>query len=561
MINSIHKQENNSYLLLDDFQETEQELKQKEIDSYLQPEFIDDLQKETSIITNSVNNELKYLEDKSKRIIKNTDIQRNLFSLLSSSSLESIENVEKERDNLRVIEDEFNLVFKKKQLDIDNMIEYKKDLIRRKDNFIKKLADLETKQIGILDKLEEIKNNINKGVLRTRDDATSYKKTIFNIENENEFVKFNTIKDFTMTGGKNSKKKKLIYNKKETKKQEIKKQEIKKQEIKKQEIKKQETKKQETKKQETKKQETKKQETKKQETKKHETKKQETKKHETKNKYKIIQKGKGMNVEQEVKPQKQDIEIIANTMIDLSKDLEEQKYLIELDKPWNHNESIITKLKRINEKVNTNTHNIGIQHNVLNIYNIELIKQMNKEKEFKKNIIENKKKLIDKLNNQSDDTYIKEQKKVLEELENKLKEQNIEIETYKSLNIKTVINYLIKLYYTIFFNIFRHYTEKYNEITFFMGFIFVKGNILDRILRTQTQNYGDNILIKNILIYSILNGFCYFLITNDYYYTIYSKIKENKNKIIFTLDRLIKKYGFSTYNDVIRGKFPYIFEN
>ena len=36
MINSIHKQENNSYLLLDDFQETEQELKQKEIDSYLQ---------------------------------------------------------------------------------------------------------------------------------------------------------------------------------------------------------------------------------------------------------------------------------------------------------------------------------------------------------------------------------------------------------------------------------------------------------------------------------------------------------------------------------------------
>ena len=491
MINSIHKQENNSYLLLDDFQETEQELKQKEIDSYLQPEFIDDLQKETSIITNSVNNELKYLEDKSKRIIKNTDIQRNLFSLLSSSSLESIENVEKERDNLRVIEDEFNLVFKKKQLDIDNMIEYKKDLIRRKDNFIKKLADLETKQIGILDKLEEIKNNINKGVLRKRDDETSYKKTIFNIENENEFVKFNTIKDFTMTGGKNSKKKKLIYNKKETKKQEIKKQETKKQETKKQEIK-----------------------------------KQETKKHETKNKYKIIQKGKGMNVEQEVKPQKQDIEIIANTMIDLSKDLEEQKYLIELDKPWNHNESIITKLKRINQKVKTNTHNIGIQHNVLNIYNIELIKQMNKEKEFKKNIIENKKKLIDKLNNQSDDTYIKEQKKVLEELENKLKEQNIEIETYKSLNIKTVINYLIKLYYTIFFNIFRHYTEKYNEITFFMGFIFVKGNILDRILRTQTQNYGDNILIKNILIYSILNGFCYFLITNDYYYTIYSKIKE-----------------------------------
>ena len=75
MINSIHKQENNSYLLLDDFQETEQELKQKEIDSYLQ--------KETSIITNSVNNKLKYLEDKSKRIIKNTDIQRNLFIIIN----------------------------------------------------------------------------------------------------------------------------------------------------------------------------------------------------------------------------------------------------------------------------------------------------------------------------------------------------------------------------------------------------------------------------------------------------------------------------------------------
>lgn len=510
---------NNSNLLLDEFPEFE--VKDTELtENYLHPEFIENLEKETSLITNSLNNKLKYLEYKSINIIKNTNTQKNLFSLLSSNSLDSIERVDNERDNLRLIEDEFNLLLKKKKMDKNTEIEYKKDLKKRKKILILKLHNLETKHNELLDNMDIIKKHIYSNIFdKSMDDKITEENISKIIEEVDSKIDTDinhetaSTTHYFMSGGKHFFKKIKITEKKKNNKK--------------------------------------------------------FKKSKKNNK---IQYGGSLD-------------IIADKIIDLNKYLEDNKNIIEKEDLWTNNDSIIIKLKKVNNKLKINSNNLGVQQNILNLYNKELIKQINKEKEFTKKILENKKLLIDKINEEE-----KISDKILSKLNYEIVELDKDLEKYKDLNIKILLKKFIKFYYSMFYlyfyilgfniiknanpglpidnikNIINDHNDTnntqaikdnfYNEIYNKNIFIF-----LEKILEIQTLL--QNIVSNNILIECILKAFCYFLILDKNYNELYSQNPVQKKEIKDKLNIIIKNY-FNLHEKkqfFLSKMFPFIFSD